>query len=258
MTSTTPNLDELLKGIKGDKPIAFVLAGHNGSGKSTLWYEKLSNSLQIPLVNADRMMMSILPDPDCETRLIPEWARQLRDDDARWQGLTQEAISLFRQLIIDRQMPFAFETVFSHWKPRSDGSYESKIDDITSMQKAGYVVVLLFVGLHRVDLSILRVATRKALGGHGVDTRKLIERFPRTQQAIAQAAKIADMTLMFDNSRGLDQAFTLVRAQRKLKLLYDARAPQYQTNPEFLNVITPWLDKVGGTNLPAKIPGKIE
>jgi len=44
--------------------VAFVLAGHNGSGKSTLWYSRLAESLRMPLVNADRMMMSILPDAD--------------------------------------------------------------------------------------------------------------------------------------------------------------------------------------------------
>jgi predicted ATPase len=44
-----------------EKPLAIVLAGHNGSGKSTLWYRSLADELQVPLINADRMMLSILP-----------------------------------------------------------------------------------------------------------------------------------------------------------------------------------------------------
>jgi predicted ABC-type ATPase len=36
--------------------VAFVVAGHNGSGKSTLWYERLADRLQIPLINADRLI----------------------------------------------------------------------------------------------------------------------------------------------------------------------------------------------------------
>lgn len=38
------------------KPLAIILAGHNGSGKSTMWYDHLAPQLQLPLINADRMM----------------------------------------------------------------------------------------------------------------------------------------------------------------------------------------------------------
>ena len=44
------------------KPIAYVVAGHNGSGKSTLWAERLAPGLKVPLINADRLTLSILPD----------------------------------------------------------------------------------------------------------------------------------------------------------------------------------------------------
>ena len=77
---------------------------------------------------------------------------------------------------------------------------------------AGYFVVLLFVGLATAELSILRVETREQLGGHGVPVNKLRSRFPRTQRAVGYAAPLADMTLMFDNSRSLKKAFALARA----------------------------------------------
>ena len=48
---------------KAGKPLAIILAGHNGSGKSTIWNDVLADSLKIPLINADRMMLSILPEP---------------------------------------------------------------------------------------------------------------------------------------------------------------------------------------------------
>src|SRR3954452_15433949 len=54
---------EVLKAqAESGKPLAIVLAGHNGSGKSTLWYKQLAPTIRIPLINADRMMMSILPE----------------------------------------------------------------------------------------------------------------------------------------------------------------------------------------------------
>ena len=46
---------------RSKKPLAIILAGHNGSGKTTFWYGVLADILQIPLINADRMMLSVLP-----------------------------------------------------------------------------------------------------------------------------------------------------------------------------------------------------
>jgi predicted ABC-type ATPase len=173
------------------KPTAFALAGHNGSGKTTLWNERLARQLQIPLVNADRITASILPPAGIKTGQLPPWAKKLRDNDTRWQRLSQAGVQAFVGLIMERQMPFAFETVFSHWQELPDGSVESKADIIKTLQTAGYFVVLLFVGLSTVQLSVLRVETRKEQGGHGVPRTKLDERFPRTQRAIGLAAPIA-------------------------------------------------------------------
>jgi predicted ABC-type ATPase len=211
-----------------------------------MWYTRLAGSLRIPLVNADRMMMSILPDADPETGRIPAWAQQLRDEDERWQILSQEGVRVFKRLVMDQRMPFAFETVFSHWKPLPGGGHESKADDIRAMQKAGYYVVLLFVGLTSADFSVLRVSTRKQQGGHDVDRAKLVSRFPRTQAAVGHAAPMADMTLMFDNSREEENAFTLVRAQKRRSVLFDARDPQFTVDPELRAVSDPWLEKVVG------------
>ena len=44
----------------------------------------------------------------------------------------------------------------------------------------------------------------------------------RTQAAIRVAADIADLTIMFDNSRGLADAFAIVRAQRKQETIFDS------------------------------------
>jgi predicted ABC-type ATPase len=88
------------------------------------------------------------------------------------------------------------------------------------------------------------VLTRQQQGGHGVPLEKLQDRFPRTQAAIGHASTLADMTLMFDNSRTPDKAFALVRAQRRSHVLFDARELAYRIDPELLNVARPWLDKV--------------
>lgn len=252
MRPNPPTLQALLEKTRGDKPAAFVLAGHNGSGKSTLWRSQLADHLRIPLINADRMMLSILPEPDHATGLIPDWARALRDTQLQWQILSQQGVRAFKRLVMAQRMPFAFETVFSHWKPLPDGGHESKADDIREMQREGYFVVLLFVGLTSAAASIGRVSTRVRQGGHAVDTAKLLHRFPRTQAAVRHVAPIADMTLMFDNSLGKESAFTLVRAQMQRTILFDARDPEYVTPPALLRVCGPWMEQVAGAMKPGQ------
>lgn len=225
------------------RPLAIILAGHNGSGKSTMWRKTLSNHLRIPLLNADRMMLSILPEADTSGRLI-DWAQDLRDADRGWMQVAQSGVKAFAAHAMQAKVPFALETVFSHWAVREDGTVESKIDLIIDLQNAGYFVLLLFVGLANSGLSILRVATRVAEHGHDVPEEKLVERFPRTQQAIRAASAVADATIFTDNSRTEKTAFTVCRVQLAAGALYDLRTTEATVPP----VISEWLDRVSPLN----------
>jgi predicted ABC-type ATPase len=222
-----------------DRPLAVILAGHNGSGKSTLWYRRLADRLQIPLVNADRMMLSILPEVGVGERL-PVWATELRDNNHSWMRVAQDGVQGFVTHAMAAMVPFAMETVFSYLKPLPDGTYDSKITLIRQMKEAGYFVMLVFVGLTSAELSIARVQTRVAQGGHAVEVDTLIARFPRTQIAIGKAASVADATIMVDNSRQLNQAFTVCRVQLCDNAVYDRRDGRHKVPLE----ITSWLDVV--------------
>jgi len=200
------------------KPLAIVLAGHNGSGKSTLWYEHLANKLQIPLINADRMMLSILPDAP-----LPGWAVSLRDKNEAWMGVAQKGVQSFVAQAMAQGVPFATETVFSHWQENPDGTVSSKVDTIQALQKAGYFVLLIFVGLGNVSLSMARVSSRKADGGHNVEMNKLKQRFPRTQKAIRMALPLTDAAILADNSLDLKRAFSVVRIQMGGHIIFDTR-----------------------------------
>lgn len=215
-----------------------VLAGHNGSGKSTMWHEQLSSLFQMPLINADRMMMSILPEPGQDGRLVP-WASRLRDEDRSWMAVAQQGIQAFVAQAMGARVPFAMETVFSHLRDRGDGTFESKIDLIRDMQRAGYFVLLLFVGLVNESLSVLRVKTRIARGGHSVPEDTLRARFPRTQRAIQEAIKVADASLLADNSRDEKRAFTVCRVQIGDRQVYDCRVGEFPPP-----ALSEWLTRV--------------
>lgn len=240
MTDLRAAVDEILATQrKTKKPLAIVLAGHNGSGKTTMWRKILSDQLQIPLVNADRMMLSILPEPLSDGAL-EDWARNLRDTDEAWMEVAQKGVQSFVGHAMQRKVPFAFETVFSYWEPQQDGTIASKLDLIHDMQAAGYFVLLFFVGLTNVELSILRVQTRVADNGHDVEMDRLVRRFPKTQKAIGEAAKIADASIFTDNSRDQKLAFTVCRIQIGEEPLFDLRDGSSRVPPAILE----WLDNV--------------
>ncbi len=242
MTSLTRAVSSVLTAQKNSgKPLAIIIAGHNGSGKSTMWYVDLADKFQLPLVNADRMMMSILPEVKQGARLLA-WASTLRDSNQSWMQVAQKGVEAFVAQAMAHKVPFAMETVFSHWRKLDNGVIESKIDLIRQMQSTGYFVLLFFVGLSNNQLSIARVSARVAGGGHNVDTRRLIERFPRTQQAIRAAAGVADAAILTDNSREQKDAFTVCRVQIGDREIYDRRDASGKTPAailEWMNVVSP-------------------
>lgn len=254
MTSIAEAVEEVSREqLRSEKPLAVILAGHNGSGKSTMWLKHLSPAFQIPLVNADRMMLSVLPEPD-HTRGLPRWAQELRDTNTSWMAVAQNGVEAFVAQAMSRGVPFAMETVFSHWRDLGDGKFESKIDLIRQMQDAGYFVLLFFVGLSNVQLSIARVSTRVAQGGHAVDVKRLTDRFPRTQNAIRLAASVADATIFTDNSRGKTSAFTVCRIQIRSREVFDIRKAPRHRPPR---AISDWLDVVSPNDVAAETQSKL-
>lgn len=224
------------------KPLAVILSGHNGSGKSTMWYGKLADTFQIPLINADRMMVSILP----ETVLggsLPKWATDIRDLNTNWMQVAQKGVQQFVGLAMEARLPFAMETVFSHWvELPGGGKVKSKIDLIRQMQGSGYFVLLFFVGLADVNLSVARVSTRAQSGGHNVALTKLHERFPRTQTAIRHAAGVADAAILVDNSGTGEEAFKVCRVQMGDREVYDCRkecGKPARTILQWLDIVSP-------------------
>ena len=240
MKTLAAALEAILRAQKDtQKPLAIILAGHNGSGKSTLWRRTLADRLQIPLINADRMMLSILPEAEEDGQLVP-WAARLRDTNQDWMRAAQQGVQAFAGHAMGARVPFAMETVFSYWEEQADGHIASKIDLIKDMQAAGYFVLLFFVGLTSVDLSVLRVSTRVLQGGHGVDEPTLRTRFPKTQKAISEAVKVAHASILADNSLTPAEAFTVCRVQLGVMPLFDIRDGTRKPPA----VIMAWMDAV--------------
>lgn len=152
------------------RPIVVAVAGPNGAGKSTFFGAHLQPA-GLRFVNAD--------DVGRELRLEPY-------DAAAAAGHIREALLAQRE-------SFVFETVFSD-------PVGEKLAFLLRAGKAGYGVVLCFVGLDGVARSEERVAMRVLQGGHDVPTAKLRARYPRTMKNLRAAVRELPHVLVFDNS----------------------------------------------------------
>ncbi len=144
-------------------------AGPNGAGKTTFYHAHLRPA-GLRFVNADLLAG--------ELKIGPYAAAKVAD-------------SLRRELMNQRES-FVFETVFSD--PVGD-----KLEFLREAGRAGYTVVLCFIGISGAEVSEQRVAMRVSRGGHDVPTEKLIERFPRVTANLKAALKELPHVWIFDN-----------------------------------------------------------
>ncbi len=152
------------------RPVIVALAGPNGAGKTTFYHSHLRH-VALRFINADVLARELSLDPYTAAEL----ANSLRRD------------------FVKRGESFVFETVFSD--PVGD-----KLAFLKEAVKAGYTVVLCFIGIAGPELSESRVAMRISQGGHGVPSEKLKSRFPRTMSNLAAAIHELPHVLIFDNS----------------------------------------------------------
>lgn len=168
-----------MKPLLDRRPIVVALAGPNGAGKSTFFEAHLAKT-GLYFVNADVLALSLGMNPYSAAGLADTLRRQL----------------------VERRESFIFETVFSD--PVGD-----KLEFLKDPERAGYTVVLIFIGLSAPEISDERVAMRASSGGHDVPREKLIERFPRTLKNLKRALAELSNVWVYDHS-DLDRGYRLV------------------------------------------------
>jgi predicted ABC-type ATPase len=156
-----------------------AVAGPNGAGKST-FYNAYLKDIGLRFVNADVL------------------AKQFRIDAYPAAALADS----IRRELVERPESFVFETVFSD----PEGG---KLKFLQETAKAGFTVVLCFIGTSAAQLSESRVAMRVSQGGHDVPTDKLTERYPRILKNLQRALRTLPLIWVFDNS-DLENSYRLV------------------------------------------------
>jgi predicted ABC-type ATPase len=186
------------------RPVVVALAGPNGAGKSTFFDSHLART-GLLFVNADVLALSLGMDPYASARMADEIRRKL----------------------VEQRESFVFETVFSD--PVGD-----KLAFLKECEKAGYTVLLIFIGISAPDISDERVAMRVAQGGHDVPAGKIVERYPRVMNNLKRALVELAHVRVYDNS-------DLKRPYRLVAIKEDGQKIElHEPVPAWLRVLLPW------------------
>jgi predicted ABC-type ATPase len=151
------------------RPILIAIAGPNGAGKTTFYNSQISYT-GLPFVNADAIAL--------EAGIGAYEAAEVAETMRREKFVRRES--------------FVFETVFSD-------PVAEKVGFLEEATRAGYNVVLFFIGISSPDASIDRVGMRVLEGGHSVPQDKLASRFPRTMENLRLAILRLPLVLVYDN-----------------------------------------------------------
>lgn len=173
------------------RPVVVALAGPNGAGKTT-FYEAHLRPAGLRFLNADLLAGEL----------------GLNAYDAA------EVAAKLRRELVAQGVSFVFETVFSD-------PVGNKLEFLKGAAKAGYAVVLCFIGISGAERSEERVAMRVSQGGHDVPTEKLFARYPRTMANLRKAVRELPCVMVFDND-DIGNPFHLLAVFRNGKRIHPA------------------------------------
>jgi predicted ABC-type ATPase len=158
-----------------DKHIV-IIAGPNGAGKTTFARDFLPQEAHCPdFINADLIAAGLSP-------FRPETAA-LRAGRLMLEEIADR---------VRRDASFAFETMLSG---------PAYAQAIPRWRKAGHHVKLIFLSLPRVDMAVMRVASRVAQGGHDVPRETIRRRFDAGLRNFHERFRqLVDAWILYDNS----------------------------------------------------------
>lgn len=106
-----------------------------------------------------------------------------------------------RELLLESQKRFSFETVFSH---------PSNIEFMARAKEAGYKIYLYYVATESEEINVFRVENRVLSGGHAVPNDKIRSRYMRSLELLSETLPFVHQAFFFDNSKEGEDALKLV------------------------------------------------
>jgi predicted ABC-type ATPase len=101
------------------------------------------------------------------------------------------AADFIRHKLVENQTTFTFETVMSS---------PDKVQFLKYAQAQGFRTYLYFIATEAPEINISRVKNRVIQGGHPVPEDKIVSRYYRSLDLLADAVQFTDRAYIFDNS----------------------------------------------------------
>lgn len=199
-----------------------MFAGPNGSGKSTIKgviepellgvyinpddiekeianFDFLDFSFYDVATTADEVLPFFQQSPFLAEAGLADEAGGLRFSDGKLSFYAVSVNSYFasvaadfiRKKLLDAGVTFTFETVMSH---------PGKVAILKKAQERGFRTYLYYVATEDPEINISRVENRVEAGGHPVPREKIVERYHRSLDLLADAVQYTDRAYIFDNS----------------------------------------------------------
>lgn len=159
------------------RPTLCVVAGPNGSGKTTTTIQLLENEWTEGsiYINPDNIAQDVFGDWNSPEAVVK--AAQLATEK--------------RYECLENYVDFVFETVFS--------SVE-KLYFLKKAKEKGFFIRLFYVCTSDPEINVLRITKRYLNGGHEVPISKIISRYHKSLENVAEAIKWVDRAYIYDNS----------------------------------------------------------
>ena len=159
-----------------NKKNVYIVAGPNGSGKTTFAVKFLPEYARCKhFVNADLIARGLSPFSPGAAAITAG-------------RLVLEQIHQF----VNRGIDFAFETTLSG---------KLYVNLFKSLKKKGYRIHIFFLWIPKADLTVSRIKSRVAQGGHDVPTQDVLRRFDRSMTNFFTLYQpLADSWMLFDNA----------------------------------------------------------
>lgn len=160
--------------MKPDKKSVLLFAGINGAGKTSLY-----NTVQ------SRTDLGVRVSLDDTVRLMGDWKDPVIQVKAGCAAIKQVSD------LIKQGQTFNQETTLP-------GAVI--VSQLQEAKKAGYTVILYFVGVQGVEIAIDRVKKRMERGGHGISEEVIRKRYLKMPKALSKILPLCDRAFFYDNT----------------------------------------------------------
>lgn len=162
-----------------ERPVYIIFAGVNGAGKSTFYHTDFWKTESLP-----KSMSRINSD---EIAAGSGWSSDSESDQIR---AGKEALHKLNHCLEARQSFNQETTLTGHIILRT----------IRRAKKAGYKIIVYYIGVDSADIALSRIEHRVSVGGHDIDEEAVRRRWRASLSNLSNTLDLCDEAVVIDNS----------------------------------------------------------